>query len=102
MPNPTNSDIMRSLGRIDEKIDYVTALAEKTNGRVTNLESWRTSVRAVEKYKEKNPTVVKADTAVFNPIFSSERVKTIFISVVAAVGLLVIAAADFIRARLGG
>lgn len=76
--------------------------AEKTNGRLLLVEQWKSNIQAVEKYKAKNPTVNKADTVVVNPIFSSEKVKTAIIGAVAAVGLLVIAAADFLRARLGG
>lgn len=58
MANPTNADIMQTLGRIEEKVDAVQIQATKTNGRVTSIEEWKNGIQAVEQYKkEQAPTI---------------------------------------------
>lgn len=57
--DPTNSHIMKTLGRIEEKVDENVTLGKKTNGRVTKLEIWRAQREAIENYKA--TTVVKTE-----------------------------------------
>ena len=45
---PTNSDIYEKLGRIEEIALATKVQAEKTNGRVTKLETWQAGIIAVE------------------------------------------------------
>lgn len=45
---PTNSDIYEKLGRIEEIALETKVQAEKTNGRVTKLETWQAGIIAVE------------------------------------------------------
>lgn len=52
--NPTNSDIYRSLGRVDEKVSEIHDQVKRTNGRVSELERWKQSVDAVDLYKKEN------------------------------------------------
>lgn len=56
---PTNADIYRTLGQIDEKLEQIHAQVKRTNGRVTVIEKWKESQEfgeaAVEAYKAKHP-----------------------------------------------
>lgn len=45
---PTNADIYEKLGRIEEIALATKAQAERTNGRVTKLETWQAGIIAVE------------------------------------------------------
>lgn len=44
----THDDIMRSLGRLEGKIDGILEQATKTNGRVTKLEADVTALKVTE------------------------------------------------------
>lgn len=52
---PTNSDIYQELGEIKQIAIATKEQAEKTNGRVSKLESWQNAIIAVENFKEKHP-----------------------------------------------
>lgn len=52
--NPTNTDIYRALGRLDEKISEIHSQVKRTNGRVSTLEIWKQGVDAVDLYKREN------------------------------------------------
>lgn len=54
--NPTNTDVLLYLVRIDEKVDRVEAQATKTNGRVNSIEEWKTGLQAVAAYQKEHPT----------------------------------------------
>jgi hypothetical protein len=67
----TNEDIMQTLmamradqGRLEEKVDDVTVLAQKTNGRVTKLEQRQFEQDAVDNYKKDQPVIQHAESVV--------------------------------------
>lgn len=54
---PTNEDIFRTLGQIDEKVDEIKHQVKRTNGRVTTLEKWKNDLDVVEAYKARSSIV---------------------------------------------
>lgn len=57
--NPTNADIYRALGALDEKVDAIHIQVRSTNGRVTRLEQWKNGLDAVAQYKKDSGTGAK-------------------------------------------
>jgi hypothetical protein len=62
-PNePTNSEIMEKLGRIEATVAVqlkdILEQVKKTNGRVTLLEKWKEKLDIIDVYKKENGTIL--------------------------------------------
>lgn len=57
---PTNSEIMEKLGRIEATVAVqlkdILEQVKKTNGRVTLLEKWKEKLDIIDVYKKENGT----------------------------------------------
>lgn len=58
--NPTNLDLYKLLGQIEEKVEQVHDQIKKTNGRVGTLEKWRDRLDIIDEYK-KTPQEVRQE-----------------------------------------
>lgn len=62
-PNePTNSEIMEKLGKIEATVAVqlkdILEQVKRTNGRVTTLEKWKEKLDIIDVYKKENGTVL--------------------------------------------
>lgn len=59
---PTNSEIMEKLGRIEATVAVqlkdILEQVKKTNGRVTLLEKWKEKLDIIDVYKKENGTIL--------------------------------------------
>ena len=90
MSEPTNSDIMRILGRVEEKVDEVQVQVRKTNGRVTLLEKWKdkmiVSADAIKLFKQENPTSESIKAT--NPLLADKGIQQLIKSLALLIGAI--------------
>lgn len=59
---PTNSEIMEKLGRIEATVAVhlkdILEQVKRTNGRVTMLEKWKEKLDIIDVYKKENGTIL--------------------------------------------
>lgn len=65
--NPSNADIFKALGKLDEKVDQIHKQVVHTNGRLTKVERWKEKLETIDDYKRENPQETQS------PIQQKER-----------------------------
>lgn len=101
MANPTNADIIGEIrsnhAEVTTRLKAVEDQVKKTNGRVTALETFKTSLEAVDDYKAKQPIVNNAEKVEVKSVWWSDGGQKLFLA--AAAVLLAVSA--YIAARGG-